>query len=442
MASEATWSPTSSVFDKEERDRYVRSVTRSGLVLLLIALSACTSARAPDGPKPPPTPRAITTSSAAEPKPKDETTAWAHATQSPSPPVTGAALAADTRCGEPDGVLAEVARRVASRVGNGPIDADQQVTTLLREMGVPHVRPRVLKAVAASASELDKSASVDRQLASLKREKTRCGVAIADPTSGGEGAILVAVAVDALADLEPLPTRARTGEWLTLAAPLHVNATHAKVVLLGPRGVPRTAPTTIDRSTKIPVVRARFPLDRPGAFTVQVVCDVVDQGPRPLLEARVFADVEPFSTDAPAPGEDVARPLVAAGSEDEEILTRMITTLRATESLGVLVRDPRLDALARAHAEHMLQTKRVAHDLGDGEGDLATRFENEGFSARIVGENVARSRSVALAHRALHASPSHRLNLLRADYTHLGVAVVKDDAGNVYVCEVFAGGFR
>ena len=70
------------------------------------------------------------------------------------------------------------------------------------------------------------------------------------------------------------------------------------------------------------------------------------------------------------------------------------------------------------------------------------RFESAGLAAKLVGENVARARSVAFAHRALHASPSHRMNLLRAEHTHAGFGVVRDDNGNVYACEVFAGGLR
>ena len=46
-----------------------------------------------------------------------------------------------------------------------------------------------------------------------------------------------------------------------------------------------------------------------------------------------------------------------------------------------------------------------------------------------------------LANRALHASPSHRMNLL-GGYTHVGVGIAKDDAGDVWVCEVFAEGMK
>ena len=104
--------------------------------------------------------------------------------------------------------------------------------------------------------------------------------------------------------------------------------------------------------------------------------------------------------------------------------------------MRALVRDPELDALARAHAEAMREAGVVAHDSGSG--DLATRFEEAGLVATTVGENVARARTLALAHRALHASPSHRMNLLHPRYTHAGFGVARDAAGGVFVCEVFA----
>ena len=55
----------------------------------------------------------------------------------------------------------------------------------------------------------------------------RCGLAIARTPHGGE--VIVALRVEALADLAPMPTRARTGEWLTFEARLHVAAHSAKL---------------------------------------------------------------------------------------------------------------------------------------------------------------------------------------------------------------------
>ncbi len=343
-------------------------------------------------------------------------------------------------CGTADGALARVAMRVASQRarGLGAPDPDR-VVSMMRAHGQPDVRPRIVSASSRGPRDDD---AIRARLESSRRPGTRCGVALVrpEPASGKEGSeLFVAVAVDALADLDALPTRARTGEWLTFSSLLHVPATSAKLVVLGPRGLPRTVPTSIERTSTGPMrVRARFALDRPGAFTVQLIADL-ENGPLPLLEAHVFADIEPPPDDetgrAPVPGEDLA-----GGDDGAAALARMTAALRASESLAPLRRDDRLDAIAHAHAEQMKTARTIAHDLGDG--DLALRFESAGLAAKVVGENVARARSVALAHRALHASPSHRMNLLRADYTHVGFAVVTDESGDVYACEVFASGLR
>ncbi|MBN9160259.1 MAG: hypothetical protein J0I07_04815, partial [Myxococcales bacterium] len=278
-----------------------------------------------------------------------------------------------------------------------------RVVSMMRAHGQPDVRPRIVSASSRGPRDDD---AIRARLESSRRPGTRCGVALVrpEPASGKEGSeLFVAVAVDALADLDALPTRARTGEWLTFSSLLHVPATSAKLVVLGPRGLPRTVPTSIERTSTGPMrVRARFALDRPGAFTVQLIADL-ENGPLPLLEAHVFADIEPPPDDetgrAPVPGEDLA-----GGDDGAAALARMTAALRASESLAPLRRDDRLDAIAHAHAEQMKTARTIAHDLGDG--DLALRFESAGLAAKVVGENVARARSVALAHRA----PPRRLH--------------------------------
>lgn len=341
-------------------------------------------------------------------------------------------------CGVEDAALGRVARDIAMTRARGLGTPDAEVVVAkLRAAGEPHPRPRLI--VATGQAPID-ATKVKAQLAtrgpsaaSITRGHSRCGVGIAQTPDGGE--VLVALRVEALADLAPLPTRARTGEWLTFEGRIHVGARSAKVIVLGPHGVPRSVPTTLDPATG--VARARFALDQPGAFMLQLVGDVAE-GPRPLLEARVFADVAPVAPgeDPPAPGEDDAA-ANTTGAPAAVALMRMVSALRSFEGSPPLARDEKLDALALAHAERMRDRGSVAHDLGDG--DFKDRFESEGtLDARAVGENVAHAPTVALAHRALHASPSHRLNLLRGDYTHMGVGVARAADGSVYVCETFA----
>ncbi|MBW2457146.1 MAG: CAP domain-containing protein, partial [Deltaproteobacteria bacterium] len=104
----------------------------------------------------------------------------------------------------------------------------------------------------------------------------RCGIA-RGATADGEP-VVAAIAVDAVADLVPLRRRTRVGEWLTIEAVMQAPADGAKVVLLGPRGRPRRALTSLSSGR----VRARLNLDQPGRWLVQVTA-TLDGGPRPVL---------------------------------------------------------------------------------------------------------------------------------------------------------------
>jgi uncharacterized protein YkwD len=299
-----------------------------------------------------------------------------------------------------------------------------------RAAGEPHPWARVWAASARTLVAETTMASLDPWLDQLGPARVRrCGVA-SGVTADGARTLLV-VAVDALADLAPLPTRTRAGQWLTVEARMHVRAHGGTVLVLGPSGAPRTVPTSFDGAT----LRARFAPDRAGEFAVQVVADLVS-GPRPVLEATVFADVEPPATDEarPAPGED------AGAGSDADRLTAMLTAARASAGLRPLARDAHLDAIARDHALRMVRTHELAHDAGDG--DPLGRLRAAGLDARDAGENVAHASTLALAHRALWASPSHRANLLRSEFDRVGVAVVRDEHGDAWAVETFAGGLR
>jgi hypothetical protein len=303
-------------------------------------------------------------------------------------------------CGEPDDALMRLAPKAA------PL---KDLAPALRELGSPYMRAEYMAVVSFDADE-----KVVPQLKSIlgSRPNMRCGIS-------ADGSDLHIVRAEALADLAPLPIRSRTGAWLTLEAVVHARAKSAKVVVVGPRGAPKTFPTTLDAGGH---ARARFVLDRPGAFEVQLIAEIED-GNRPLAEAIVFADVEPSHT-------------IEAPGEREPSLEAMVASVRKDEGLAPLKREPRLDALAAAHVAKMAKLGRVAHDLGDG--DFAKRFQAEGYAASVVGENVGRASSLALAHRALWESASHRLNLLHADYTRIGLATVTDGNGTTWVCETFS----
>jgi uncharacterized protein YkwD len=373
---------------------------------------------------------------------------WAAHVSSPRPLVPeGSAAARDrlarllARCGRGEAGLEEVAQRVvASRLAGRPHLDLAALTFLLRAAGEPHVWPH---AWVISGRPLDPAATEAKLEAwgatFQDAGDRRCGVASGVANDGTE--VTAAVALDALADLSPLPIEVQVGMWLTVDARLLVPVTDAHVIVQGPASDPRSVPSWVETAKEDGLVhlRARFAPDRPGPLTAQVVADV-GTGPRPILEARLFADVSPPDRfdRAIAPGED-ARPPGPVGTSADHLLA-MVGALRDAERLRPLARDPSLDDVALAHAHRMLTARTVGHDVGDG--DPEDRVLAAGVRARLVGENVAHAASIRLAHRALYDSPSHRANLLRAEFDRVGAAVLADADGSVWVAEVFAAGPR
>lgn len=356
---------------------------------------------------------------------------WKAATQSPHPAAADAKTASLTRlCGGSDAALTEVATRSAKRQldGSSLLGADELAFNL-RVSGDPHVWPRAWSIAGEALEDDDVARRVKAWIAPWKTLGTRrCGVAL---VKGADGTtVIAAVAVDALADIAPLPTTARVGQWITLDGTMLVPATEAKVVLLGPRGAPKTVIASITGSK----IHSTFSVDQPGPWMVQVLATVTT-GPRPVLEAMVFAGTAPPAqfVAMPAPGESAAK----GARDDDDGMLRMINAARAAEKLSPLARDGALDRLARAHSEEMLRARMVGHDVGGG--DPAARIKAAGIKVHVAGENVASAGSLEHAHRALWASPSHRGNLLLDKFTRVGVAVVRAPDGMVWVTEMFSG---
>jgi uncharacterized protein YkwD len=241
---------------------------------------------------------------------------------------------------------------------------------------------------------------------------------------------LVVIALDALGDLAPLPTRVRLGQWLSIDAQLHVPTSDAKVVVMGPTGAPRTVLTSAPRNNR---VLSRVALDQPGPWLIQVI-SVHDTGPRPSLEAMVFVDSEPPAHFEPHPalGETAGQGIADATTA----LLRMTNDARARSGLNTLRRDADLDRLATEHVRAMVEARQLAHDLG--QGGPADRLSQAGIQPLAVGENLATASTIINAHRALWASPSHRGAMLEPRFTAIGIGVAIGEDRSIWVCELFA----
>jgi uncharacterized protein YkwD len=371
--------------------------------------------------------------------PRDPPAVWATVSSSPvalsEEPGDRLAREALARCGTGDEGLRAAANDVVFRALHGmPMPDSEAIAFAQRAAGEPHPWAR---AWAASAKTLWPDTTLRRLddwlAADAEPRLRRCAVTSSTAQDGTHA--LAVVAVDALADLAPLPTRARTGQWLTVDARMRVPASGGAVMVLGPSGAPRRVTAWLEGAT----LRARFALDRPGEFKVQVLATTAT-GPRPVIEATVFADATP---PARAGEEESAEDVATDAAHDDEAssaLARMLASARSESGEPPLARDARLDVVAQEHARSMAAARAVAHDAGDG--DPEARMQAAGLSWDAMGENVAHAATAALAHRSLWASPSHRANMLRRDFSRVGVAAVRDARGDLWVVETFAAGLR
>lgn len=331
-------------------------------------------------------------------------------------------------CGANDAALQAVAKRnLASLLDTGNLLTSDDLSFTLRAEGDPHVWARAWSVAGQMLENDDIARRMKGWISGFTAlGERRCGIARGTRADGAN--VTVAVGIDALADMAPLPTQARVGQWLKLEGTMLVPASSVKVILLGPKGAPKTVLASLSGDS----IRSTFAVDQEGPWLVQVLA-TVSTGPRPVLEAMVFAGSSPPSrfVSLPAPGEEAAK----GAADDPDALLRMVNAARAGEGQAALTRDPRLDKLAQAHADEMVKAKMVGHDVG--KGDLRARMTDSGLRVRIAGENLASARSIEHAHRALWASPSHRDNILYNDFRRMGAAAVRTTDGSVWVAEVF-----
>jgi hypothetical protein len=141
----------------------------------------------------------------------------------------------------------------------------------------------------------------------------------------------------------------------------------------------------------------------------------------------------------------VTAPGLPAGSLPAAVLPGAVVSLtntaRAQEGVALLTRNSKLDQAAQMKAEDMAKKGYYAHVAPDGTTPMHW-VEKAGYSYLMVGENLVVNRDSAReVVEAFMGSSGHRANILRSDFTEIGVGVANGTYKSkdaTFIVQIFA----
>ncbi|MFH1435278.1 MAG: CAP domain-containing protein [Pseudomonadota bacterium] len=117
-------------------------------------------------------------------------------------------------------------------------------------------------------------------------------------------------------------------------------------------------------------------------------------------------------------------------------LFHLINALRAVENLPELKVDEALTQTALSHVKDMKKGAYFGH-TSPSQGTFDARIKAAGVKSSSVSEVITEAAGPEGALKNLIASPSHLMQILGKDYTHMGAALIKTGQGRLFVV-VFA----
>jgi Uncharacterized protein with SCP/PR1 domains len=146
--------------------------------------------------------------------------------------------------------------------------------------------------------------------------------------------------------------------------------------------------------------------------------------------ANAVATLKPVAANVP----DI--PFDNGEFQTEQQLLVLVNQARRGAGVPPLSLDGGLSAAARAHAQTMLEARKLSHQF-QGEPSLPQRL---GSATRLLldraGENVALDYDAQHGHEHLMLSPPHRANLLNPAYNVVGLGVVRN-GDRLYIVQDF-----
>lgn len=114
-------------------------------------------------------------------------------------------------------------------------------------------------------------------------------------------------------------------------------------------------------------------------------------------------------------------------------LLALVNQARAAAGVGALRARMDVTQIAAGHSQAMAAAGSIWHN-----DDYFTPATKARLGAVFVGENVAMNPTLDGAHQRLMASPGHRANILDGRFSVVGISVVSDGKGELFVTQDFA----
>ncbi|MBA4066231.1 MAG: CAP domain-containing protein [Isosphaera sp.] len=123
-------------------------------------------------------------------------------------------------------------------------------------------------------------------------------------------------------------------------------------------------------------------------------------------------------------------------TKEEQAVIDLTNAERKKADLPPLAAAPKLTAAARGHAANMAKQDKLNHTLDDK--TFADRAKDAGYKYRALGENIAWGQAgpKEVVEGWMNSKP-HKENILKDEYTEIGVGVAKNAKGERYWVQVF-----
>lgn len=207
-----------------------------------------------------------------------------------------------------------------------------------------------------------------------------------------------------------------------------LNSNNYRVIGSTTRRVRRlTARTSLTRSGRYYFICRVTLRNGKVAWSNRLTANVTYPTPRPTARPTVKPTVQP--TQRPD--------LQACPSGYTSEVVSLVNQQRAGNGLPGLSNNSQLRSAAQGHTNWMAQAQNLTHGTT---AEMVQRIRNAGYTGNPVGENIANwYASPSAVMNAWMNSSGHRANILKTDYTNIGVGCVIDRNGKYWWTQNFGG---